>query len=414
MNGTAVPTLSAVGVFKPNIGLAVAFSVVLVVALFGNIATLIIFKFNDWVKIHRCHTYIIGLAVADVGTALVPLPANILISLGLWKLSRQACMAYDYFRLVLENNGVLITLLISIDRFRLLKWDFKSYIRANTSRRVSAEIAATWLLPAVGHGIMAVVWIFSVPLETREADYSWDCQDIPSVADIPFSTLYATLLIIIPGAMLAIFSIFTFIGVSRLLKKRRKIASGMAFLGPPVPDAGHGSSVRPSTSRQSNNQQCRCISSNVGRQIDQNDALSAQSVTKNDTACMTDDNGKHPAQHAPRQLDSHPGSRGTNTTTSTNRKKRDVQMTRYIRPAVMLAGIVSVFTVCWFPFAIYYVYIHIISPSSFSRDTQAWLRCLLYANSAINPFIYVMTDRKLRQGYGRIGRKLRRRLVENF
>ncbi|XP_033625726.1 histamine H3 receptor-like [Asterias rubens] len=412
MNGTAVPatvTSSLAGVSKPNIGLAVAFSLVLVVTLFGNIATLIVFKFNDWLKIHRCHTYIIGLAVADVGTALVPLPANILISLGLWNLSRQGCMAYDYFRLVLENNGILITLLISIDRFRLLKWDFKSYIKANTCKRVATEIAVTWLLPAVGHGIMAVIWILSVPLENREADYSSDCLDVPSEADIPFSTMYATLLIFIPGALLAIFSIFTFIGVSRLLKRRRKIASGMAFMGPPVPR--DTSNPRPNTSYPNNQQQCRCVSSN---QLDPGASLSAESFTNSNDApslCTTDDGrGKHSVA-----LGRRPGpvSNATNNGTTT-RRKRDVQMTRYIRPAVMLAGIVSVFTLCWFPFAIYYVYIHIISPSSFSSETQAWLRCLLYASSAINPGIYALTDRKLRQGYRRIWLKLRRRVNGNF
>ncbi|XP_038066519.1 alpha-1D adrenergic receptor-like [Patiria miniata] len=219
---------------EPDFGLATAYSLVMVVALLGNIATICNFKCNDWLRIHKCHVYILGLAVADLGTALVPLPVNALIAAqGLWPFSRQACMAYDYFRIVIENNGVLVTLLISVDRCRLLWLDFSSYIRGSTPRRVSLELGLTWLLPAVGHGVMAVVWIIIVPLDERDAETTPDCQDVPSDADIPFSALYAVLLIFTPGLFLAVLNTFTFIGVARKLKRRRQIADGVAFRGPP-------------------------------------------------------------------------------------------------------------------------------------------------------------------------------------
>ncbi|XP_022083900.1 alpha-2A adrenergic receptor-like [Acanthaster planci] len=420
------------GVSEPDIGLATAYGLVLVLALLGNVATICNLKFNDWLKLHKCHVYILGLAVADLGTVLVPLPMHTLIAArGLLPLSWQACMAYDYFRVVIENNGVLVTLLISLDRFRLLWLNFSSYIKGSTSRRVLVELGLTWLLPVVGHGIMALIWIISVPHHIRINETTSDCQDVPSEADIPFSTLYATLLIFSPGLLLAILNTLTFIGVVRKLKRRRQIAGGTAFRGPPCatsavrkePSAvtGQGSDIPvvsairpqgaeiPSVSLSTANHH-RARSDNSKRSfrphanvnIEQTDKPGPSSAAEGQISTF---DGFSQEPRGPNSLD-----RASNSQVRDHQRYVDRHMTRYIRPAIMLAGIVSVFTVCWFPFAVYYIYVHIVCPICFSRKIQLWLRCLVYTSSALNPFIYALTDRKLRQWYVKIWHQMRRRL----
>ncbi|XP_022096903.1 histamine H4 receptor-like [Acanthaster planci] len=71
---------------------------------------------------------------------------------------------------------------------------------------------------------------------------------------------------------------------------------------------------------------------------------------------------------------------------------------KHRKAAITLALIVGVFLICWLPWYVYKLVVLIALNETINNDLMNAFVCLLWANSAINPFLYAVTHPRIRAG----------------
>ena len=368
------------GLQSSDPALASVFGVLTLITSVINLVNVPFFVTGQARYAQRETLYLFGLLIAGLGIGVVCQTSNtILLSLGRWPFSQGFCRTYDFVRLVLENAGVWMMIVISYDKLQLLSLEYPRYLRIKRRTRVILDIILVFALPTIFHLAGLLAWMLWTTAQERAEDFSPDCQDIPAVADIPFVIIGATVNIFIPGVLLLILNII----VAYKIKKR--VIRNMRV-----------------------NQEIVCGSSTNRRSQGTTRQLTVTTAQGGTTQPVSD------TSHHPRALFLPPNGVVTNPTPVhvngrlVARRFQHTEYRRYIRPAVTLAGLVASFVVCWFPFAIYHVYVHVFCPSCFHVTTQLWLRLLLYTNSAINPVIFFATNRNIRKFHMRQYQKVKR------
>ena len=72
---------------------------------------------------------------------------------------------------------------------------------------------------------------------------------------------------------------------------------------------------------------------------------------------------------------------------------------RYIKPGITLIGVVLAMTICMLPFGFYVIIIESGCEECNDNDILYGLFLMLLCNACIDPFIYVLTQRKIRKFY---------------
>lgn len=382
--------LKPVGLVSPDPVMGTISGILVVIMVLVNLVNVPFFIKGDGTCLKPATLYIIGLMIADLGIALVcQTMMTVVVYLGRWPFSYISCSIYNFFRLILENTGVWIMVLISLDKLQLLCYDYPRYVRVKRKPRIIFEIMMTFFTPMLFHLGGIIVWIMTTTSEERAADHSPDCQDIPAEVDIPFVVLGATVNIFIPGLTIMIINSVVFYKIKQRLKKRSKIGNGL------VATAQNNRREVPSSS-QGTSSQSYSYAKKGPRQTNPTDTRNRHAQTTMNAVAINSVTDVSAASAAARG----------NHNILAKKNYLDTEYRRYIRPAVTLAGLVATFSICWFPLAIYHIYVHVFCPSCFDITTQLWLRCLMYANSALNPFIYMATNRKIRKFHAKMFQKI--------
>ena len=129
-----------------NGSVAICYSAVFVLALFGNGAMFLILFRNQWVKRRRVHSLLLHMTVAQLLVTLVYIPKEIVHNLTIaWlggDLLCRLCKFFDVFGVAL-SAGILVCL--SLDRFYSIL--FPLYV-INAKRSVQRMVTTAWLISA--------------------------------------------------------------------------------------------------------------------------------------------------------------------------------------------------------------------------------------------------------------------------
>lgn len=380
---TFLPSSSTVHfqTLDPNLSLVVVFCLLSVTALVGNLFTIMCFFVDRKIRLRPSNFYIFGLAMTDLMVAVISVPGYMIIcALGTWPWSREACQIFNYLRLVVELASPLMTVLISYDRYFLLSNSYDAYIRSRRRKRIIIELCVAWMCPMVGHFVSFLVWHIVVPREQKIAEYSPDCLDIPSEADVPFSVLYAVLTIFVPAVLLTSFNIGIFRKAFRRFLKNRV---GVSSAGTGVGTGERGC--------------CQNTHNAVTEVVVPTRVESYTGSSINVNCHQTRTNGEQSFVETAFSHGSHPAVFTSDKVPKESKSKSTRENRRYVRPLVMLTFLVAVFCVCWIPFTLYFLYIHLICPLCLDKTVHMWLLSLLYLNACINPIIYAVSNKSIRK-----------------
>lgn len=93
------------------------------------------------------------------------------------------------------------------------------------------------------------------------------------------------------------------------------------------------------------------------------------------------------------------------TDLSVRQKRKEKRRTEEFQLALSLMVVILVFVLCWLPFCVT-MFLSVFRPQSLPRAADMFTLLLGYTNSCINPFIYGVMNRRVKEGYGELWKKL--------
>ena len=325
---------------------AILFALLILAAAVFNLCTIFVFWKLPSLRENPSELLILNLAVADLttGVLIFPIAAPLYVTPGHWPMGESGCKA-AIFCLNLGIHGSLFALTtISIDRFLLVYMEYPKYMKMVTRRRIYTVIFSGWIFVFVTIAVELGMWQVAKKIDATARDIPFDiiCLSPPRrVREFSltfFLSLYFFPVILVCGLSLA----FLWQLKNRLAKTVRK---------------------HPSSS-----------------------------------------SGPKPTTLSTTQLELHSlGSCGdlTNAAACTQRSRKINLQTRnrYIKPGVTLLALVLAMAICMLPYCFYVIIIESGCDQCNKPKVLFSLLLLQFCNSVLDPFVYVLTRRKIRKFY---------------
>ena len=96
----------------------------------------------------------------------------------------------------------------------------------------------------------------------------------------------------------------------------------------------------------------------------------------------------------------------TATEGSARQKRKEKQRAEEFRLAVSLMVVLVVFVLCWLPFCVTML-LSVFHPQGLARAADMFTLLLGYSNSCLNPVIYGLMNKRVKEGYLTLWRKIR-------
>ncbi|XP_038069776.1 tyramine receptor Ser-2-like [Patiria miniata] len=380
---------------KFTVFLGVLLFVLSAVTIIGNIATILAFRDSRDLRHKTTNLLILSLSCSDllIGTTGLPFAA-ITFTAGDWPLGKPVCIIGVFVSVLGVSGGMYTLTAINLDRWLLVSREYSSYLRIQSLRNVKLQIAGAWALALLISSCEILVWIAGGVREVEDTiDFTMECRS-PVRTDLRFAFITGFLLFLVPFFVMLVCSLrFVVLLRRRLRKPKAKITSSRLPSSPSAEENGVGSRkaspgaspVESEPMTPTNNS----ISADVATTPESNDSHPTSTQSSN-TAHATSPTEAKRRSFFPHRKNHQP---------KTNSKK---MKNRYMKPAIRLAILMSVFTFCSLPYPFF-----VLIADTKCEDCEPLLVArnhlsnLLLANSALNPFLYAIMHRKIRRYHQR-------------
>lgn len=323
----------------------------------ANIGTSLAFWREPSLRQKPSDLLLVSLTCCDLGMGAIVMPLSAMYGLGIHVLDETGCrflwnLPADMFTCV----GTLTMMMISRDRYLLVASEYPKYLKIQTRKRITLEISIIWCF-SIAVGVLDVsVWDFAktISMEARLIDFNQYCLSPSKKADIFALPIYL-LVVLFPTLAVVAFSVLFMKNLRHRLRQR---------VGPMM-------ETEQSSAVESNNQHRPSAGRNNANEVQVH----------------------HHHHH----------------NTDARVKNR-----RYIKPAVTLGLLVAAMGLCIGPYCIFNIVAAILCPACDHPDTRQLLIMIMLLNSFLNPFLYTMTNSKIRQYFRNMfSRVISRRSVFN-
>ncbi|XP_071497148.1 histamine H3 receptor-like [Diadema antillarum] len=310
-----------------------------------------------------------NLAIADLLVGMVSLTINASwIVSGRWLFGEIVCKLYSVVDNVAVNMSIAMIAFISLDRYYAVTKHFK-YQSIMSLYRVKIAIATTWVSMTAYWLLIAFGWTYIVN-KIKMVDYSTECYMeylLHPVAPLIFESMNC----VIPASGIAILNILIFLNIKKQWNQFRRVKINQGTSRSKVLSNEYGKSATVKRDLSSS------ISADFTQQHKRGKGTSLPEVSSVSlTVCVSNDNNL--PEDVRRQL-------------SADRFKRSLKI------ATKLAIYVGIFAACWLPYGIMAI------ANSFCGGecvpNLAWniAENVQWTNSAINPILYALTNKRFRQ-----------------
>ncbi len=336
----------------------------------GNLVTIIAFVREPSLRRRPSELLILSLSCADLGTGLIALPlySPAFILPGHWPLGEIGCQIQVFFFDLTVHASLLTLLSISADRFCLVYLEYPKYLKVTSRRVIRALILASWIVAFLTGVLEMSLWNVAKTLDLTASliDHSKHCLSPPRRMRAYSLTLFIVLYFTPILLMSTLSTAFLYFLYRRLVKTKRS----------PV-------QVSQPSSYSKDTDSCEMISTS---------SLNVPNLNpKGTTSTDKQRNGTSDA------VVINSGHHGNST--FKNFAKIE-ERSRYIRPAVTLFALLLAMAVCMLPYCVYVMVNDIICQTCvYDVDVFVILLLLQFCNAFFDPFLYAMTQRKIRQYY---------------
>ncbi|XP_072165266.1 histamine H3 receptor-like [Diadema setosum] len=345
----------------------IGYGIFIVIIIAGNLLVLLSYYRDKELQKRGANVIIFNLAIADLLVGVFSLTINLSrIVSGQWLFGEVVCKLFCMGDYVLVNFSGAMIVFISLDRYWLVTKHIK-YRVFMSRRRVRLAIGLIWTGIASFWCLVVFGWpIFGV--SESDVDYSRDCF-LPYLDDPSATVSTSALMCLIPYAGVVVLNVLIFANIRKqmALFNRYKITHS-------------------SQSRQANHEPS-CTVGAEGHKEDCNSRTVCAS-TKGEAT-----NDQQPKVFTISQTTVCTGRDDTNLGTA----QSGARLRSSIKLASRLALLVAVFGACLLPYEL----LSIVNAfcSNGCVDQLAWdvAENILWANSAINPVLYALTDPRFRR-----------------
>ena len=365
---TANPGGSAAlpAVHQVNVFYAIFYPTLIIVTSIMNLATIGAFWKLRSLREKPSELFILNLACADLLTGMVLLPFGsfLYITPGYWPTGETGCIVtVALFNLSIHGSLFGLTT-ISVDRFLLVYMEYPQYIKKVTRAKVYKVIATGWVFVVVTIVIELSLWNVAKDIDesARNIPFDFVCLS-PARRVRAFSLTFFLILYFCPVTIVCIMS------AAFLYQLRKRLQKN--------------SSRRKQTIRQGTSSTSGPGETTMTSQIE------LKSTSTGD------------------DLDEKSGHKTKTKNKSTGSHLDRVTRNRYVKPGITLIGLVVAMASCMLPYCFYVL----ITESGCERCNNTkvlfGLLVLQFCNACLDPFIYVLTRRKVRQFYKSIFLKIK-------
>ncbi|XP_071504764.1 histamine H3 receptor-like [Diadema antillarum] len=353
----------------------IPYCVLITVTIVGNI--LVIASYARDVELRRrvSNLIILNLAVADLLVGAISLSVNLskIIS-GSWMFGQYACKLYAVVDYVSVTQSIAMILFIT-DRLYLLKKQIR-YAAFMTHRRVLVAIIVTWLLVITFWSTIAFGWTAFVG-RTSGVDFDREC--LMEYLTSPFATLViSTTMCSVPFVGVWVLNFFIFIHIKRQWSQFQRIK-----LKRSISETYLNSSCR--TSGKPTNLSVARLSEFRSCEVNKPKGEAKSSIkTISQTICI-DRNSNLAVSHGDRSPEA--------------RLRRSLRQS--LKIARRLAPLVVVFNLCWLPYNIITIVSAFCGGSCVSKVVWDVAENIVWANSALNPILYAVTNKGYRRNFSK-------------
>lgn len=310
---------------------------------------------------HPSNYLLISLAISDLCVACVVMPFGLYVSINeQWKLGSTLCNAYVVSDVTSCTASILNLCVISVDRYLAITQPL-TYCVKRTTRLMLILIAAVWTLACL---------ISIPPLLISGNEHGTATAPKCEVSQSLWYQLYATVIsFYIPLVVMIVLYLKIYRAAKRVVEDEKRATVGLQINNNLGNHNGNNSNNNNTNINNNNN-----TITNIGNNINRNNV----SIDLTSTDISHNQHQQHKSATTPTQ--------------SSAMKERKASIT--------LGVIMSAFTICWLPFFI----IAILRPFSSTVDSLPRVYVLLalwlgYANSLLNPIIYVTFHHDFRNAF---------------
>ncbi|XP_028318808.1 alpha-2B adrenergic receptor [Gouania willdenowi] len=410
---------------------AIAITFMVIVTIVGNILVIIAVLTSRTLKGAQ-NLFLVSLAAADILVATLIIPFSLANELqGYWAFSSIWCEIYLALDVLFCTSSIVHLCAISLDRYLSISRPV-SYAAKRTPNRIKAAIIVVWLISAV------VSFPPLLSLDKREAG-----EEVCELNNERWYILYSSI-----GSFFApcVIMILVYIRIYQIAKQHTRGSAGQkrkASVGESINELGLKSSERlqQNGDRESLNSSQRANAFKMSStpsslhklasmpgfdppgihndcQKESNKEFEALPESREEMVQPPERENKPPNQvftvqepdMSPRYKNTMVTSSGTKLapeesikTFGTPLSRRKAMMNREKRFTFVLAVVMGVFVVCWFPFFFSYSLMAVCPTTcSIPKPLFKFFFWIGYCNSCLNPVIYTIFNNDFRKAFKRI------------
>uniref|UniRef100_A0AAY4BLR9 Alpha-2B adrenergic receptor n=1 Tax=Denticeps clupeoides TaxID=299321 RepID=A0AAY4BLR9_9TELE len=401
LTGTAIANLPACNLsaaemppYSPEATAAIAIAITLMMlfTIFGNILVIVAVLTSCALKGPQ-HLFLVSLAAADILVATLIIPFSLANELmGYWYFDSVWCEIYLALDVLFCTSSIVHLCAISLDRYLSVSQPVK-YTPWRTPRRVKIAIVVVWLISAV----------ISFPsLLTMDGQDGRHCR----LNDERWYILYSTI-----GSFFApcLIMIMVYVRIYQIAKQHTRGPPGVAKRDAaaatpqrgPAPEQFNGRShERPGPTLQMDDSSSSCSDADMphgdgvregSRSLPKSPVSPNQAQKYKHMIATSKGNQLASPKHLPMA--------------TPNTARRKAMVNREKRFTFVLAVVIGVFVICWFPFFFSYSLVAICPDvCSLPDPLFKFFFWIGYCNSSVNPLIYTIFNKDFRRAFKKIVR----------
>lgn len=398
-------------------------SFLILFTIFGNVLVVIAVLTSRALKPAQ-NLFLVSLASADILVATLVMPFSLANELmGYWFFGKIWCDIYLALDVLFCTSSIVHLCAISLDRY----WSVTQAVEYNlkrTPKRVKRMIVVVWLISAV------ISFPPLISMDRSSNEHSPQCV----LNDETWYILYSSIGSFFSPCVIMILVYVRIYQVAKtrtrtLSEKKRDVDSPLEN-GMNQAEAGRGESLksnREGSMKDQERENGHCQEQGVGSPVpNQPKQLSADHEEEYEDSSSSDEKPKKGSKHHQDEKRERKSSRKSSSASkyssrksrassksmelfSSRRKRRStvnrkkVSAAREKRFTFVLAVVMGVFVVCWFPFFFSYSLYGICRESCKSPETLfKFFFWIGYCNSSLNPVIYTIFNQDFRRAFQKI------------
>lgn len=391
-NGTN-GTLPGAAPFSVSLPLTVLVGIMILLTVFGNVLVVIAVFTSRALRAPQ-NLFLVSLASADILVATLVMPFSLANELmGYWYFGEVWCEIYLALDVLFCTASIAHLCAISLDRY----WSITQAIEYNlkrTPRRIKCIIVIVWVIAAV---------ISFPPLITMAKENSVENPD----CKINNDKWYVISSCIGSFFLPCVIMVLVYVRIYQIAKKRTRAPPGdRKHREPPKRENGVGQGEERHSHQGLNGEQDvelkeRAEGKGGGGEVNGVDIEeSSSSDHKVNTPCSMKKKaarGKNkPGQVKPGEPEAQKCRQNTKGSRWKGRQNREKRFT------FVLAVVIGVFVVCWFPFFFTYMLMTLCESCPVPGTLFKFFFWFGYCNSALNPIIYTIFNNDFRRSFKKI------------